>query len=167
MARLAPLSDSKVRSMRSSRAWVSTWMVTSSGIWPPSINSRTKSKSVCEAEGKPTSISFRPTATRHLKKRIFFCASIGSISDWLPSRRSVDSQIGARSMILSGQVRSGRVMDVKGRYLLDGLVSMVMGEILFCILGGLVGRQYRADERGGASVTQSLAYQTQTGMLSK
>ncbi|WP_193073670.1 hypothetical protein [Pseudomonas sp. FME51] len=41
-----------------------------------------------------------------------------------------------------------------------------MAKILFCILGGLVGREYRADERR-ASVTQSLAYQAETGMLSE
>ena len=33
---------------------------------------------------------------------------IGSISAWLPSRRSVDSQRGALVMVLAGQVRSGR-----------------------------------------------------------
>ena len=32
-------------------------MVTSSGMRPPPIRLRTKSKSVCDAEGKPTSIS--------------------------------------------------------------------------------------------------------------
>ena len=48
---------SKVRSMRWSRHWVSTWIVTSSGTWPPSMSSRQKSKSVWLALGKPTSIS--------------------------------------------------------------------------------------------------------------
>ena len=33
---------------------------------------------------------------------------IGSISAWLPSRRSVDSQRGAAVMVFPGQVRSGR-----------------------------------------------------------
>ena len=33
---------------------------------------------------------------------------IGSISAWLPSRRSVDSQRGAVVIVLPGQVRSGR-----------------------------------------------------------
>ena len=42
--------------MSSGRAWVSTWIVTSSGMRPFSISSRTKSKSVCDADGKPTSI---------------------------------------------------------------------------------------------------------------
>ena len=35
---------------------------------------------------------------------------IGSISAWLPSRRSTAHHIGAVSMILSGQVRSGSRM---------------------------------------------------------
>ena len=43
--------------MRWSRDWVSTWIVTSSGMWPPSMSSRQKSKSVWLALGKPTSIS--------------------------------------------------------------------------------------------------------------
>jgi hypothetical protein len=46
-----------VRSISSVRAWVSTWMVTSSGIRSCSMISRTKSKSVWLAAGKPTSIS--------------------------------------------------------------------------------------------------------------
>ena len=43
--------------MRSSRAWVSTEMVTSSGTRSLSMSWRTKSKSVWLALGKPTSIS--------------------------------------------------------------------------------------------------------------
>ena len=43
--------------MSSSRAWVSTWMVTSSGIRSSSMRLRTKSKSVWLADGNPTSIS--------------------------------------------------------------------------------------------------------------
>ena len=57
VAVLAPTSDSAVRSIRSSRAWVSTEMVTSSGIRSSMTSWRTKSKSVWLAEGKPTSIS--------------------------------------------------------------------------------------------------------------
>ena len=53
----APTRDSAVRSIRSSRAWVSTEMVTSSGTRSPSMSCRTKSKSVWLAEGNPTSIS--------------------------------------------------------------------------------------------------------------
>jgi hypothetical protein len=95
MAFFAPRRDSKVRAIRSSRPWVSTWMVVSSGMWPSSIRVRTKSKSVCEADGNEASISFTPTCTRVFQKRSFFSESIGSISDWLPSRRSELHQIGA------------------------------------------------------------------------
>ena len=120
MARLAPLSDSKVRVIRSSRAWVSTWMVTSSGMWPPSISSRTKSKSVCEADGKATSISLKPTSQSVLNMRILRSAFIGSNSAWLPSRRSVLIQIGALSMSLPGHWRSVSMTAGKGRYLVAG-----------------------------------------------
>ncbi len=57
VAFFAPTSDSTVRSIRSSRACVSTEMVTSSGIAFSSISERTKAKSVAPEEGKPTSIS--------------------------------------------------------------------------------------------------------------
>ena len=39
---------------------------------------------------------------------------IGSISAWLPSRRSVESQRGARVMLFVGQVRSGRSTGLNG-----------------------------------------------------
>lgn len=57
VARGAPFRDSTVRSIRSSRAWVSTEMVTSSGIAPSVISERTNSKSVAPEDGNPTSIS--------------------------------------------------------------------------------------------------------------
>jgi hypothetical protein len=57
IACLAPLIDSKVRSIRCPRAWVSTWITTSSGTRSSSISCRTKSKSVWLADGNPTSIS--------------------------------------------------------------------------------------------------------------
>lgn len=57
MAFGAPSRAAKVRSISSGRHWVSTWMDTSSGIAPSSMISRTKSKSVWLAAGKPTSIS--------------------------------------------------------------------------------------------------------------
>ena len=57
VARWAPSRLCTVRSIRSSRAWVSTEMRTSCGILSPSMSSRTKSKSVWLALGKPTSIS--------------------------------------------------------------------------------------------------------------
>ena len=57
IARGAPSHASYVRSISSVRAWVSTWIVTSSGIRSCSMISRMKSKSVWLAAGNPTSIS--------------------------------------------------------------------------------------------------------------
>ncbi|MNR54836.1 hypothetical protein D3C85_1751010 [compost metagenome] len=58
--------------------------------------------------------------------RSFLSASIGSISDWLPSRRSELSQIGAWVMVFDGQVRSAMAICGKARYLVDGSLSMGM-----------------------------------------
>jgi hypothetical protein len=57
IARLAPFNASNVRSMSGARAWVSTCTLTSSGMRLCSTSRRTKSKSVCDAAGKPISIS--------------------------------------------------------------------------------------------------------------
>ena len=57
VARAAPRSDWTERSIRSSRAWVSTEILTSSGMRSSSISSRTKLKSAWLADGNPTSIS--------------------------------------------------------------------------------------------------------------
>ena len=57
IALCAPCSASKVRSISSGRHCDSTWIDTSSGTAPSLMISRTKSKSVCDAAGKPTSIS--------------------------------------------------------------------------------------------------------------
>ena len=46
---------------------------------------------------------------------------IGSISAWLPSRRSVESQRGARVMLFVGQVRSGRSTGLNGTYRWHGM----------------------------------------------
>ena len=48
--------------------------------------------------------------------------SIGLTSAWLPSRRSVEHQIGARSTTRFGQVRSGRSTVGYGRYFQYGIV---------------------------------------------
>jgi hypothetical protein len=61
-------ADSTVRRISSSRAWVRTMMVTSSGMRFSSTSMRTKSKSVCEADGKPTSISLMPILHQHLEE---------------------------------------------------------------------------------------------------
>src|SRR4051794_39275172 len=46
--------------------------------------------------------------TRRSNIIILRAGLIGSISAWLPSRRSVDSQRGASVMVRDGQMRSGR-----------------------------------------------------------
>jgi hypothetical protein len=53
--------------------------VTSSGIKSFSIKSLTKSKSVFEADGNPTSISLNPVYNNNLKNLCFFSEPIGSI----------------------------------------------------------------------------------------
>jgi len=137
-------------------------MVVSSGMWPPSISSRTKSKSVCDADGKPTSISLTPTATRVWNMRSFLSASIGSISDWLPSRRSELSQIGALSITLLGQVRSGMSICGKARYFCDGFLSMGMAISSKRVAAG---RQAIRDRRARGSATQSWTDQAQAAVL--
>ena len=87
---------------------------------------RTKSNSVCEADGKPTSISLKPMATSISNMRSLRATSIGSISAWLPSRRSTLHQTGGRDSTASGQVRSVNRTGAKGRYLLAGLFNMVI-----------------------------------------
>ena len=116
MARLAPRQASKVRSISSGRLCVSTWMVTSSGIIFCSISSRTKSKSVSDAAGKPTSISLKPISTSSLNIRVLRSESIGSISAWLPSRRSTAHQIGGLVMTTLGHLRSLSAIGLNGTY---------------------------------------------------
>ena len=53
-------------------------MVTSSGMCFSSISLRTKSKSVCDADGKATSISLKPMAHSRLNMRILRSMFIGS-----------------------------------------------------------------------------------------
>ena len=66
MARGAPFTASKVRRMMWSRHWVSTWMVTSSGMRSSSMSLRRNSYSVSDAAGKPTSISLKPILHQHV-----------------------------------------------------------------------------------------------------
>ena len=122
MARRDPAMASKVRRISSSRDWVSTWMVTSSGIFPSSMMWRQKSKSVWLAEGKPISISLKPRRTSSSNMRSFRRRPIGSTSAWLPSRRSTEHQTGGRVMTAPGQLRSGRSTGWKGMYLSVGSV---------------------------------------------
>src|SRR4051794_34669586 len=67
-----------------------------------------KSKSVCEAAGKPTSISLYPIWTSSMNMRRLRSGDIGSIRAWLPSRRSTAHQRGAASTCRVGHWRSGR-----------------------------------------------------------
>ena len=106
MARGAPATASNVRSISSGRDWVSTWMVTSSGIRSSVMSLRQKSKSGWEAAGKPTSISLKPMSTRWSYMRCLRPESIGSTRAWLPSRRSTEHHSGALVIRRSGQVRS-------------------------------------------------------------
>ena len=107
--------------MSSSRACVSTEMRTSSGMRPLSMRERTKSKSVWLAAGNPTSISLYPSRTSRSNMVFLRAAFIGSMSAWLPSRRSVDSQRGAWVILRLGHCRSGRSTAGKGRYRWHGM----------------------------------------------
>ena len=97
-----------MRSISSRRHCVSTWIVTSSGIRSSSISWRTKSKSGCEADGKPTSISLKPIATRALNICSLRAGSIGSMRAWLPSRRSTEHQIGRLLDLAVGPLAVGK-----------------------------------------------------------
>ena len=76
-----------------------------------------KSKSVCEAAGKPT-LDFLEPNRHELVEHARACApeSIGSMSAWLPSRRSTLHHAGGAVSVRFGQVRSGRLMGANGRY---------------------------------------------------
>ena len=73
-------------------------MVTSSGIKFCSMSARQKAYSVSEAAGNPTSISLNPTLHRKAKNSSFSSRDMGTMRDWLPSRKSTLHQTGARSM---------------------------------------------------------------------
>ena len=73
------------------------------------------------------------------------CGSIGSISAWLPSRRSTLHHSGALSMTTLGQVRSWSTTGTNGLYLSNGIVFGVTG------CGGMAGflcEQVRMGEIG-------------------
>ncbi len=116
MARGAPRIDSKVRSISSSFDWTSTCTQTSSGMRFSSMRRRVKSNSICEAEGKPISISLKPIFTSRAKYSSFSSTLMGTASAWLPSRRSTLHQVGARSIVREGHARSVIFTAAKGRY---------------------------------------------------
>src|ERR1039457_2414061 len=100
-------------------------MVTSSGMSRSSMISRTKSKSVWEAAGNPTSISLKPILTSVSNMRRLRAASMGSINAWLPSRKSTLHQVGGAVMTVLGQVLSPKPMGANARYLVEGLRNML------------------------------------------
>lgn len=84
------------------------------------MSPRTKLKSVSLAAGYETSISFSPHATRVLKNRVFCSIVIGFARAWLPSRRSVDSHIGAVFCTRAGHCRFGMSSGVYALYFFEG-----------------------------------------------
>src|SRR5262249_5291574 len=93
------------------------------GIRSSSIRIRTKSKSGWLADGKPTSISLNPIEATASNIRRLRTGSIGSINAWLPSRRSTEHQVGARSMRRFGHWRAGmeRGSGMNGVYFSNGI----------------------------------------------
>jgi hypothetical protein len=109
---LAPSSASKVRVISSGRHCTSTCSDTSSGTLPSSTHQRAKSKSVCEADGKPISISLKPISEQEAEharlalrphrvdQRLVAVAQV----DGTPDRRLAD---GLRRPGAVGQVDGG------------------------------------------------------------
>lgn len=65
---------------------------------------------------------------------------MGSTRDWLPSRRSVESQRGGFWMVFDGHWRSGRLRGWKALYFVDGSLSIGM------VAGVSVDRQNLPEE---------------------
>src|SRR5260221_8656411 len=112
-------------------------MVTSSGMRSSSISWRTKSKSGWLAEGNPTSISLKPMATSVSNIRRLRTGSIGSMSAWLPSRRSTAHQRGAFVSLRSGHSRWGSSSGTNARYFSNGIFFGCAGsggmlQLTFC-----------------------------------
>ena len=86
LARGTPTSDCTLRSMRSSRACVSTEIVTSSGMWSPSMSWRTNEKSVSLALGNPEDARevFQETWLRALE-RLDTLRETDRLAAWLVS----------------------------------------------------------------------------------
>jgi len=157
MARRAPTRDSKLRSIRGARAWVSTWMVTSAGTRSSSISWRTKSKSVCDAAGKPTSISLNPMRTRSSNMRSLRAGPMGSISAWLPSRRSTLHQTGGSVMVRPGQARSGRSIGWNAVYMFVGSTDMALSSRLDAAVKGAARVKPPGSRSGPATAHKSQA----------
>lgn len=50
--------------------------------------------------------------------------TIGSTNDWLPSRKSVESHLGAFVIVLFGHWRSGKLTGGNGLYFVAGFLSL-------------------------------------------
>ncbi len=90
------------------------------------MSMRRKSNSVWDAEGNPISISLKPMSTRTLNMRSFLLVSMGSMSAWLPSRRSTLHQMGALVITRLGHCRSGSLMGSKAWYFSVGITDMMV-----------------------------------------
>lgn len=77
---------------------------------------RTNWKSVSLAAGYATSICLTPHFTSCLKNVVFCSMVIGLARAWFPSRRSVESHMGAFVNVLDGHCRSFRFIGVYGLY---------------------------------------------------
>jgi hypothetical protein len=104
----------------------------------------TKSKSVCDGGGKADlDLLVAELHQQHRTCVILRSASIGSISDWLPSRRSTEHQTGGAVIVRSGQVRSFRPTIGKGRYFAAGFGMLMTGSSNEC---GLALRSFQDRE---------------------
>src|SRR6185369_13424928 len=81
--------------------------------------------------------------TRVSNIRILRSGPIGSISAWLPSRKSTLHQIGASVMVRPGHFRSGKLTGWNGRYFREGSTRMAV------ILGVRLNRQMAVTEESG------------------
>ncbi len=109
---------------------------------------RMKSKSGWLAEGNPTSTSLKPIWTTVSNIRSFRAGSIGSMSAWLPSRRSTEHQSGARSIRFVGHVRSssGAARGEKGRYFSNGI------RLAITFSGGMAGDPFGSENQNAPCV---------------
>ena len=109
IARRAPRSDSNVRSISSGRACVSTWIVDVVRN-QVALDQLAHEVEVGLRRGREADLDFLEAGrTSRSNMRRLRAASIGSISAWLPSRRSTLHHSGGVVITLSGQVRSREV----------------------------------------------------------
>ena len=123
-------SASKLRWISGSRACVSTWIVTSSGIRSSSMSRRTKSKSACDADGKPTSICLKPMRHQHLE-HAQLARRVHRLDQGLVAVAQVDAAPQRRraSARASGQRRSGKPTGRRRGTCAAGSMSMGMARV--------------------------------------